>query len=344
MRQHKVTEQLLNSDDVIQIDLDESQPRRVIAIRLGKSILGSIWLAGDEDTLSPDADDALRRAAPIAALQLMRQRVAVDVDRRMREAALATLLRGGEAPTSALRRIGLDPDEHFVVVVLEVTAHSASSPPVVGARLIDLLMMYFHGYDHPAAATSLEEARARRGSQRERIYVLTSSHGDADRIVLLEKTSECIKHAARMLGVELRAGIGSEVEGPEALRLARRSAEDCLTFAPPSAQLILYEDVQDQALLSAVERLVADWHASPSTAFRNLVAHDEEHGTEYVTTLSCILDAFGSTSRIAEQLHIHVNTVRYRIRRIAEITGVDLGDCDARLALELTLRAFSKSS
>lgn len=58
IRQHGVIERLLTDDDVIHVELGEAQPRRVIAIRLGNSVIGSIWLAGDD--LSADAETAKR--------------------------------------------------------------------------------------------------------------------------------------------------------------------------------------------------------------------------------------------------------------------------------------------
>lgn len=71
-----------------------------------------------------------------------------------------------------------------------------------------------------------------------------------------------------------------------------------------------------------------------------LVDYDRAHRSELVRTLRAYLEHAGSWSRCAAQLHVHVNTLRYRIRRIEEITGRDLSDFGARvdfwLALELS--------
>jgi DNA-binding PucR family transcriptional regulator len=40
----------------------------------------------------------------------------------------------------------------------------------------------------------------------------------------------------------------------------------------------------------------------------------------------------------AAKLHIHKNTLRYRLRRLTEIAGLDLSDPDTRLGLMLQLR------
>lgn len=54
-------------------------------------------------------------------------------------------------------------------------------------------------------------------------------------------------------------------------------------------------------------------------------------------TLEAYLDAHGSLNEVARRLFLHRNTVRQRLRRIAEVTGADLDDADSRLALQLAI-------
>ena len=49
------------------------------------------------------------------------------------------------------------------------------------------------------------------------------------------------------------------------------------------------------------------------------------------------------TSATADQLHLHVNTVRYRLRRAQELTGIDLADWDQRFLAEVQLRLWQAS-
>ncbi|MFJ9947217.1 PucR family transcriptional regulator [Kitasatospora sp. NPDC091207] len=68
-----------------------------------------------------------------------------------------------------------------------------------------------------------------------------------------------------------------------------------------------------------------------------LTAHDRENGVSLLGTLAVFLDHDGSWSRTAESLHIHVNTVHYRIRRIEELTGRNLARLQDRLDLRTAL-------
>jgi sugar diacid utilization regulator len=67
--------------------------------------------------------------------------------------------------------------------------------------------------------------------------------------------------------------------------------------------------------------------------------YDAEHDTNLVETLTVFLDCAGSWSRAAAVLHAHVNTLRYRIGRVEELTGADLADFAQRVDVYLALRA-----
>jgi len=69
-----------------------------------------------------------------------------------------------------------------------------------------------------------------------------------------------------------------------------------------------------------------------------LIQQPSRQAREAVTTLRTYLDTGQSISRTAESLHLHRNTIRYRIERIAEILTVDIDNPDERLLLELSCR------
>lgn len=69
-----------------------------------------------------------------------------------------------------------------------------------------------------------------------------------------------------------------------------------------------------------------------------LIAHDENHNAELVQTLEAFFNCHGNLSQTAARLHIHRNTLTYRLERIAEITRLDLDDPDARFSLQLALK------
>jgi DNA-binding PucR family transcriptional regulator len=69
-----------------------------------------------------------------------------------------------------------------------------------------------------------------------------------------------------------------------------------------------------------------------------LVDYDREHNTDLVDTLRAFFEQNANASETARKLFVHRNTLNYRLRRIAEIVGLDLDNADTRLALQVALR------
>lgn len=69
-----------------------------------------------------------------------------------------------------------------------------------------------------------------------------------------------------------------------------------------------------------------------------LAQYDDVHGSDLISTLSAFLDTNGSWTKCAEQMHLHVNSVRYRIQRVEELTGRDLSRLEDRVEFYLALR------
>ena len=99
----------------------------------------------------------------------------------------------------------------------------------------------------------------------------------------------------------------------------------------------------DAAEVGSVDLLLAAVPGEARRAFRAgqlapLLDYDREHGTELVRTLRVFLDCSGSWTKAADTIFVHVNSLRYRIRRVEELTGRDLGSLADQAALLLALR------
>ncbi|MBX5470146.1 MAG: helix-turn-helix domain-containing protein [Thermoleophilaceae bacterium] len=71
-----------------------------------------------------------------------------------------------------------------------------------------------------------------------------------------------------------------------------------------------------------------------------LVAYDEQYETELVRTLETYLDEDGNVGQTAERLFTHRHTVRYRLERVRDLTGLDVGSTEGRERLGLGLKAM----
>ncbi|WP_317495459.1 PucR family transcriptional regulator ligand-binding domain-containing protein [Haloechinothrix sp. LS1_15] len=143
------------------------------------------------------------------------------------------------------------------------------------------------------------------------------------------------------LGTErLLLGTSGVVAGESGLRGAIDEARHaCRLSELRAGQAVLtgHEDLASHMMLLAA---VPD---DVRQSFRERVlgpvlAYDEAHGGSLVPTLRAFLDSSGSWTKCARELHLHVNTLRYRIQRIEQLTGRDLGRIDDRVDFYL---AFS---
>ena len=69
-----------------------------------------------------------------------------------------------------------------------------------------------------------------------------------------------------------------------------------------------------------------------------LAAYDAEHDANLVATLRACLDAFGDVAAASAAMYVHPNTFRYRLRRVTEVSDIDLTDPEQRFAAMLELR------
>jgi hypothetical protein len=71
-----------------------------------------------------------------------------------------------------------------------------------------------------------------------------------------------------------------------------------------------------------------------------LVAYDEQYETDLVATLETFLDADGNVAGTAQRLFTHRHTIYYRLERVRELSGLDVGSSDGREKLSLGLKAM----
>ncbi len=132
------------------------------------------------------------------------------------------------------------------------------------------------------------------------------------------------------------------------LTVALARAADSLRWARETLGLLRAEIIDDGPLTLCEDHLVTLWLASDGPlidqiARRQLarMGHLTERQRERLTeTLRVWLCTRGTAAQVGEELGVHPQTVRYRMRQIEQILGEDLADPDARFGLEVVLRAL----
>jgi PucR-like helix-turn-helix protein/diguanylate cyclase with GGDEF domain len=320
---------------------DFNIPRAAVAVRAGDEVLGSIW-AVVREPLRADRARAMCDAARLVALHMLRIRAGADVERRLRADLVSTALEGGAGAWEAVSRLGLA-DQPVVVLALGVPE------PADRQRLADGLAMHLSAF-HPRCATALVGDVA---------YGLVPVGGDAD------GEQRAMRIAADFLdrvGARGRAviGIGQVAADTAGLPAARACADRVLRVLRGSAEgadgsgggadggggrgrrAARLADVHSEVLLLELRDLAAAHGDRPTGVVARLAVYDAEHGTNLVETLRAWLDAFGDVTAASAAMFVHPNTFRYRLRRLTEVSGIDLADPEQRFAAMLQLRVISK--
>ncbi len=327
----------------------------------GEPRITSWFLAapGQEQDWAAELRESFVELAADVALEQARLSAGRVGDRKLAE-AIVTMLASegaeGAAPAeiaSLMRAAGLRPDGSYLVAALGVEADRVSGPnaehwrsdlaeelagpdadgavvAALGEQIIVLVPVPAAEGAQPGDAAAAETAPAAGAP---------AGHAFAARLRAAQPVLECDRSRIR-----LSAGVSAPAEGVAALAGALHEAQSARRLAVIRAgtgagavSVVTSDEV------ASYELLLASVPGSVLRSFRDrllgpLVAYDERHRAELLPTLREFLACSGSWHACAAAMYVHVNTVRYRIRRIEELTGRDLSSLDDQVDFFLALR------
>jgi sugar diacid utilization regulator len=181
---------------------------------------------------------------------------------------------------------------------------------------------------------------------------LTATSGAEVVLVLPGDDEPAARRAAESVLRELQAGlpghgfaVGRSRIAADAGDLHRAAAEALLAAnvaeGDPERPLLAFDDTGAyRLLLPAMSEDPAELQRFYAETVEPLVAYDEQYETELVATLETFLDADGNVAGTAARLFTHRHTIRYRLERVRELSGLDVGSTDGREKLSLGLKAM----
>ncbi|MFE5191091.1 PucR family transcriptional regulator [Streptomyces sp. NPDC056628] len=314
-------------------------PRAAMAVRAGAEVVGYVWAAVPRP-LTGDLARRLEQIVPLVALHLVNTRATSGWARQQRAELAAAVLAGGSAGADAARQLHLDTGPLCVLAAAPPMARAGERSPGADAaaaaerrRFEDVLALHLAAV-HPSAVTVCGN---------DAVYALLawprsspSQALDGTRALARDFLSRSPLAGGHVVGV------GGPAESAARVAQARAQADAALrALRHPAAGgpwVATLEDVALTAMLlelaDATEALALPDATGP---LRRLAEHDGEQGV-LTETLAAYLASAGVADDAAARLRIHVNTLRYRLRRIREVGGLDFGDADAMLLAHLQLR------
>jgi len=290
-----------------------------VGVRRPPVFSGAIWVQQGSQPLADDAEQMLRGAAVLAARIMSRLAARPSTHSRRVQQLLGMADVEPAEPAVIARELGLVADANAALIGFDSADHHP--------RLADILALSASAFHRDAQVAS-------NGS---RIYVLLPQTAAGRSVTSWARGT--ISALRTELGVQLRAVIAASIAGLADVGAARTEVDRVLDSAerhPISiGKVTSLAEARTTVLLDEIVTLVGKDERLIDPRVRNLRAQDPA----LAKTLGVYLDCFGDIAVAAQQLHVHPNTVRYRVRRIEKLLSTSLADPDVRLLFSLGLRA-----
>jgi purine catabolism regulator len=248
----------------------------------------------------------LQHAATVVAIELSQTQLMLEHERRYGSGLLTQMLEGRmdiAGVTAQLADLGLKPESAVLVA-------ARSEEP---ERMLELHnSLWRHALPYLCLL--------RMGTA----HVLVPDGPDTDSVL------------SRALGPTARIGISRTIGSLARFQDSAREAAWALSIAERRETVISrYGSAVPWVGLSSV----ADAQSLVDTILRPVLDYDEQHNSRLVETLDAFLQNQRSWQQTAQAMHIHRQTVMYRIRKVEALTSRDLADTNSLSELWLAVRA-----
>jgi sugar diacid utilization regulator len=172
------------------------------------------------------------------------------------------------------------------------------------------------------------------------VVVTTTPEGPGPAMDARQLAAACLARLAELFpAAKVVIGIGGTCRDPGEIARSYAQAQrttQTLQRLGRSGTVSAFSDLGILRLLLQVPDL-AELRSFAADVLGKLSMHEHEHKSEYLTTLACYFRENNSPQRASRILHVHPNTVAYRVKRIEEITGLRLDNYSDRLIAQVAL-------
>lgn len=310
-------------------------------IVIGHELVGCLWALAIPAPVGPLERRALEHGATVVALELLKERIAHEVEWRLRGDLLSDLLTGDYGDEAGLleraTNLGHDLSLPHTPLVLAVDPrdnrggrppHGQDDQGIAQRRLVSVIQSL-------ASGPTPRPLVASRGKHVVALWP-SAPFGAHARPV---DVAETIRREAglRLGGDTVSVAVGTTCERPGELAPAYRKARNMLELVQRSDshdRVVSLEQLGVYRLLLNAEQ--PDELASFSTDILGPIQeYDLRHHTELTLTLRTYLDHGCNATQTAGALGVHVNTLLYRLSRIEALTGLDIRHSEALLQTKL---------
>jgi len=338
-----VFDRLRESDEVIDVPAHRklgTKRRLVVSIRQSTEdgsaaprLLGSIWVQQGDRPFTADAADVLRGASAIAARIISRSLNAPSTEALLIQRLFGARGGGVDVPSVA-NALNLPVTGPAAVVGFAPTATETAAPIGEFAASGNMLRLHASSFSRESVATVIGD----------RAYVLLPRYKSASSVAAW--TRQLVDQFEAKRSIVLRAAIAIPVPDLGQVAGARREVDRVLdgtaaTF--PEGRVTTLAESRTPVLLGEILDLVGRHPELRDPRLDALIDYDHAHASNLCESAEAYLAKYGDVRAAASALQVHPNTLRYRIRRVEEIVGIDLQDASDRMLFELQLALHGRT-
>jgi len=286
----------------------------------------------------------LHNVVTVTALELVKKKAVAETEKRLAGDFFDELIASDLYEEEIARRLaffGLDPQSPHLIVLVDIDGFRAfvDGPGEREAAAVQDIKERLHW--------AVDEFMAKH-------EVLFISASRSDSVVILVQPGALDTDAVLALAAELQAaidkmlpeitvslGIGrphrqlvdlrqSYYEASYAIRIRKLKGEPGV--------IATFADLGSYGLLLGLQDTLS-LEVFYDSVLGKLQEYDEQNSSDLVKSLACFLEANGHWGDAAEKLYVHRHTLRYRMKRVEEITGRDLDKSQDRMEFWLALKA-----
>ncbi|MEJ8547821.1 PucR family transcriptional regulator [Brevibacillus borstelensis] len=328
-----VFQELLTKEEPVHIPAKDEVglgKRVAIAIRKGSEVLGYIWAIEVNRPITEEDDEILRQAARAAVSRLVQRQGKRKAEEQRRKEFLWELLLGNHSSDTLIRQkaesLQMQLSTPYLICIIEA-AGTRLEQYLYPLLMRDKLLWVVDGNQ-----IILLIGQAGAGKQPDEALVRKVKQFLADSLGKLES------HVSEG---QVTAGYGRSYRAYADLVKSYREALHAVKikrlFPRETAGIHGYRELGIYRYLLKLKQWDEE-QGYENERLARLKQYDAENQTAMAETLETYLDAAGKVNITANRLHIHINTLSYRLKRIEEIMQVDLEDMNQRVALYLELK------
>ncbi len=321
----------------------ESPDQVLYPLVVGQEVFGYLSVLTSKPTLAEMDKTAIASAATISTLEILKEKAVWETEERVKGDFIDDLLENAIITDTVLRRranyLGFNLEKKFAILILQFS-NLNTSPSISEAhfqetkqRMFALVRFSLHTYQKQALL------KYKNNKLTILLQVDRDAAPDGGKEELTQIATALRKIIAAETAINTAIGVGRTYKQLADMAKSFREAEQVLAIGDRLRSkdfVLFYEDLGPYILFTGAaneSELLTFYTNTVST----VIAYDIQHNSELIPTLEAFIRCNTGLKETAAELFIHRHTLKYRLGRIREISGLDPENSQDQFQLQLGL-------